>query len=173
VVQLISAGGQGLWKMTTPRPLRHLTFVPERPVVLGCADFGLVVCLDAAGQVRWRDGLVATVGSLAVSGDGAAAVLACYSDGLYVCGPDGPPARQSCLPGGTAARAALSYAGDKLLVAGIDHRLWLAAMDGTVLGQLAADGPVVGVGLAPLADYAVVALGEGRVLGLTPHPPLG
>jgi hypothetical protein len=172
-LHLLGGDGRALWTTTTPRPLRHLAFVPERPVVVGSADFGLVVCLDAAGALLWRDGLVATVGSLAVSGDGAALVLACYSDGLYCYGVDRPRPQRLPSPADAAAGAchlaAVSYSGDALLVAGLENRITLTNRAGTVLGQHVADGPVVGLILGPLGDYAVAALGEGMVLGLIPH----
>src|SRR5262249_17911137 len=66
----------------SPRPLHLLAFVPAAPFVVGSADFGLVAGFDLTGRLAWRDGLVAHAGSLAVSGDGAEVVLACFSEGL-------------------------------------------------------------------------------------------
>jgi len=68
--------GRLLWEAHQPRPLHHLAFVPEAPFLLGAADFGLVVSLEAAtGQLVWRDGLAAHCGGLASSGDGQCIVL--------------------------------------------------------------------------------------------------
>ena len=56
--------------------------MPEAPCLVGSADFGLVACYDPRGHCVWRDGLVAHIGSVAVSGDGSRIILACFSDGL-------------------------------------------------------------------------------------------
>jgi hypothetical protein len=170
---LFDRGGRALWKAQTPRPLRHLVFVPERAVLVGSADFGLVVCLDARGELLWRDGLVAAVGSLAVGGDGSEIVLACYSDGLCRYGVDRPRPERVPVPGGACHLAALSYAGDAVLVAGTDHCLRLLDRAGTVQGQFAAEGQVVGLALDAPGDFAVAALAGGRVLGLSSHGPGG
>ena len=61
----------------TPRPLVHVAFVPEEPLIVGCADFGFVGCFETTGKCAWRDGLVAHVGGLAVRGDGSRITLAC------------------------------------------------------------------------------------------------
>src|SRR5438270_336566 len=81
-LSLFDAEGNLVSRASSPRPLHRLVFIPEAPLLVGSADFGLVACFDAAGQCVWRDGLVAHVGSLAVTGDGSRIVLACYSDGL-------------------------------------------------------------------------------------------
>ncbi len=167
VVHLFDREGRLLWQASTPRPLRHLAFVPEKPVLAGSADFGLVVCLDAGGACLWRDGLVAHVGSLAVSGDGSAIVLACFTDGLYLYAVDRPHAKH--LPQAAPCHlAALSYAADTLLTAGPENEVCLRERDGLVRARFAAEGAVVALALAALGDFAVLALAEGKVQGLSP-----
>jgi hypothetical protein len=167
VVHLFSREGRLLWQASTPRPLRHLAFVPEKPVLAGSADFGLVVCLDAGGACLWRDGLVAHVGSLAVSGDGSAVVLACFTDGLYLYAVDRPHAKH--LPQAAPCHlAALSYAADTLLTAGPENEVCLRERDGLVRARFSAEGAVVALALAALGDFAVLALAEGKVQGLSP-----
>ena len=43
---------------------------------------GLLAAFDLSCNCLWRDGLVATIGALAVNGSGDRIVLACYSEGL-------------------------------------------------------------------------------------------
>ncbi len=108
-LHLLDRRGHAVWQATTPRPLCHLAFVPEKPVLIGAADFGLVLCFGATGECLWRDGLVAHVGSLAVSGDGAGIMLACFGDGLVRYSVAGP--QQQRIPLDAACHlAALSYA---------------------------------------------------------------
>jgi outer membrane protein assembly factor BamB len=164
-LHLLDRDGKPLWQANTPRPLRHLAFVAERPVLAGCADFGLVACFDAAGRVLWRDGLVAHVGSLASSGDGGVVVLACFTEGLCCYAADRSQPRR--LPQAAPCHLAdVSYTADTFLTAGVENQVFLREPDGTVRGLYAAEGPVAALALGPLADYAVVALTEGKVLAL-------
>jgi hypothetical protein len=157
--------GRLRWRVETPRALEHLAFVPERPALAAAADFGLTACYDLTGRCLWRDGLVAHVGSLAVSGDGATLALACFSDGLYRYALDGPNRWQDA-DVGPCRLAALSYDGDVTLTAGLDHRLRLHAAGKASRAELELEGAPAAVALGPLGDYAVVALAEGKILGL-------
>jgi hypothetical protein len=158
--------GRLLWEAHHPRPLHHLAFVPEVPLLLGASDFGLVVCLDAVtGQLVWRDGLPAHCGALATGADGERVVLACFSDGLRRYG------RTAGAKGHVTTRepcrlAALSFDGRLALVAGRANRLLLLDMQGKVLGIHLLERPAVALALAALAERAVVALADGGVLAL-------
>jgi WD40 repeat protein len=168
-LRLIDARGQTLWKATTPRPLHHLAFVPEKPVLVGAADFGLVLCFGTSGECLWRDGLVAHVGSLAVSGDGSCVLLACFSDGLYRYSTDNP--QQQRIPLESPCRlAALSYAGDCLLTADRPQRLCLRDLKGDIREQINLDAPVAAVALSALADFAVAGLANGAILRFEERP---
>src|SRR5207302_3270900 len=107
-----------------PRPLVHLVFVPAAPFLVGSADLGLVVCHDLQGKQIWRDALVANVGSVAVSGDGAAIVLACFSEGLRRFTLTGQNRGRLAL-GESCRLAALSFDGSRLLAGGLGNRFLL------------------------------------------------
>lgn len=161
--------GRPAWRAATPRPLRYLCFVAEKPALVGAADFGLVACFGEGGASLWRDGLVAHVGSLAASGDGGNVVLACFTEGLCCYGLERP--RPERLPQAAPCRlAAVSYAGDLLLTAGLEDRLYLRQRDGTMRGELALGGAPADLALGPLGDYAAVALADGRLLGIDARP---
>jgi hypothetical protein len=162
---LLDRDGRPLWEAHQPRPLHHLAFVPEAPLLLGTADFGLVVCLDVAtGGVVWRDGLAAHCGALAASGDGAVVVLACFSDGLRRYGRGG--AKRHVTTKEPCRLAALSFDGRLALVAGRANRLLLLDIHGKVHGIHLLERPAVALTMAALADRAVVALADGGVLAL-------
>jgi hypothetical protein len=165
---LIDRLGKPVWQASTPRPLHHLSFVAEKPVVLGCADFGLVVCVDARGELLWRDGLVAHVGSLSVSGDGSQVVLACFSEGVCCYAHDrGTPERLAVdLP---CALAAISYAGDLLLTASRNQRVCLRERGGGLRDHFLPDAPVVALALGPANGPVVLGLANGQILSLTPE----
>ncbi len=146
---LFDRDGQTRWRATTPRPLSHLAFVPEKPLLVGAADFGLVVCFGSAGECLWRDGLVAHVGSLAVRGDGDGLLLACFGDGLYRYRAAGPPPQQILLDA-ACSRAAVSYAGDRVLTAERDNRVCLRDGDGTRRDPITLDASPVALALGAL-----------------------
>jgi hypothetical protein len=164
-LHLFDRRGHTVWQATTPRPLAHLAFVPEKPLLVGAADFGLVVCFGSAGECLWRDGPVAHVGSLAVSGDGESILLACFSDGLYRYGLAGAPPQR--IPLDTACPvAALSYAGDCLLTADRDNRVCLRGKDGTLRDQLTLESPPQALALGALGEYGVAGLADGTIVRL-------
>jgi hypothetical protein len=163
-VWLYTRPGQRIGKVTCVRPLRYLAFAPGLPVVFGSADFGLVGSFDLAGQWRWRDGLVAHVGGLAVRGTDGQVVLSCYSGGLQRYDADGRnlgsrAVAESC------QLAALNYDGTRTLVAG-PARLLLLGEQGQALQTFDSGKAVVGAALGALGEHAVVAQAGGPVIGL-------
>ena len=158
--------GEPVCQTVNPRPLLHLAFVPAAPVLVGCAEYGLVAAFDLTGRQVWRDGLVANVGALAVSGGGYPIVLACFSEGLQRYGVDGR--KQERLPlDESCRRVALSFDGHLLLAAGTSNRLLLADGVGKTLATYAPEGQVVAVVLScPMGDHAGWWPSPiGRVLG--------
>ncbi|HTU18547.1 MAG TPA: PQQ-binding-like beta-propeller repeat protein [Gemmataceae bacterium] len=162
-VTVMDARGRTLWQATTLRPLHHLAFVPEKPLLVGAADFGLVLCFGASGECLWRDGLVAHVGSLAVSGDGSSVLLACFSDGLARYSTVGPEHQRIPLES-ACPLAALSYDGDCLLTADRRNRLCLRDSKGGLRDQINLDAPAVAAALGAMGDYTVVGLASGALL---------
>jgi hypothetical protein len=157
--------GRPVSQTQTPRPLHHLVFVPEAPVLLGTADIGLLAAFDLSCNCLWRDGLVATIGALAVNGSGDRIVLACYSEGLRFYNATGH--KQGHLNLSEPSRiAALSFDGQLVVVAGLGEKLLVIDRGGKTVSSVKLDQPAVAVAVAPLGDWAGVALPDGRVLGL-------
>jgi hypothetical protein len=164
-VGVFDSCGQSVCRLESPRPLHHLAFVPEAPVVVGSADFGLVAGFDLRGRWLWRDGLVANVGSLAASGSGQRIVLACFSEGLVGYALDGRKLGHQPVP--EACRlVALTYDGRLSLVAGLSNRLLLIDTDGRVVHTHALVKSPAALALGPLGDTAVVAQTDGPLIGL-------
>ncbi len=161
--------GQPLRQVPCPRPFHHLAFVPETPLLVGCADYGLVACCNWDGQFLWRDGLVANAGSLAVSGDGSHILIACFSDGIKVYNLSGQltatwTAREAC------RFAAVAWDSSLTLAAGLGPRLFLLDRQGLTMATHQLDKPIAALALAALGDWAVVALANGSLLGLDITP---
>ncbi len=171
-LHLFDGGGKLLWRVECPRPLHHLAFVAEAAVVLGSADFGFVVCFDAAGHCTWRDTPVVHVGSLAASGDGGAIALACYGDGLYCYGLRQP--RPQVLPQAAPCRLAdVSYDGRTFLTAGLDERVSLRDASGVARAEWSAPSRPVALALSPAADRVVLALANGTIQALATATAVG
>jgi hypothetical protein len=156
--------GRVLWRTSAARPLVHLAFVPESGLLVGSAEFGLVCVFDQKGQCLWRDGLVAHVGSLAVSGNGGRVVLACFTEGLCCYSVASP--RQLRLPQAPCRLAAVGYLGKPILSVGLEDRLALRDAEGSVHEEIDVPGSVVALGMMPFGDLSVAALATGSVIGV-------
>ncbi len=163
-LHVFDSTGRELWRASTPRPLVHLAFVPEAPALVGSAEFGLVCAFDRAGHCLWREGLVVHVGSLAVSGDGGRIVLACFTEGLCYYSLASPH-QQRHPEAGHCRLAAVGYLGAPILTAGMENSLSLHRGNGG-RDELILSGPPVALGLSALGERAVVALGNGKVVGV-------
>jgi hypothetical protein len=156
--------GRPVSRVQCPRPLCHLSFTPTGFV--GSADYGLVASFDLSGRWLWRDGPVAHLGSLAVSGDGSQVALACFSEGILRY--DGQGKKLGRLPVPEPCRlVAMSYDGRLLLVGGLAGRLLLLETSGGTLVNDLLDRPLAALALAALGDSAVVALADGPVMRMS------
>jgi hypothetical protein len=164
-LQLFDRRGRRVWQVQAPRPLYHVVFVPAAPVLIGSSDYGLVACADFAGQWVWRDGLVAHMGALAVSGAGEHIVLACFTDGLHRYSLNGTKQERQAVPE-PCRLASVSFDGQRTLLAGLSYRLHLLQIEDGVIGTFPCEQSPVAVALGPLGDMAVVALADGTVMGL-------
>src|SRR5690242_14691093 len=124
------------------------------------------------GKVVWRDGLVAHIGSLTVSGSGESVILACFTEGLQRYSLAGKNLGRQSLSE-PCRSAVLTYDGSHLLVAGIRPRLhWLDA-EYRILSTHGLEKPAAAVGLAPLGDRAVIAGTDGSLIGMDLRKVLG
>jgi hypothetical protein len=161
-VHVFDAAGKVMWTATAARPLVHLAFIPEEPILVGSAEFGLVCAFDRTGKLLWRDGLVAHVGSLAVSGDGGRIALACFTEGLCCYSLAQP--RQVRLPKAPARLAALSYTGGTILTAGLDGLLALRDAEGVVRDEVPLPALAVGIAVEALGESALAVLASSEVV---------
>ncbi len=161
-LHLIDSRGKSLWQASTPRALHHLTFVPEKAVLVGASDFGLVVCFGSTGECLWRDGLVAHISSLASNGDGSCLLLTCFSDGLVRYRAEEPKQERISLDA-ACHLASPTYAGDYLLTADRQNRICVRDDKGTIQDQITLDSAVLAASLAALGDSVFVGLANGTL----------
>ncbi len=162
---LFSKSGRTIWTVQLPRALEHLRFGVEKPMLIGSADFGLVVALDREGQIVWQDRLVSHVGSLDVSGDLDVILLACFSDGLWKYAAKGPTGEQLATKE-PCQLLSLSYSGGVVLASGLRKRFSLLDLTGRVLGEQTLEASVTAMKMGATADYAVLGLSNGRLFFL-------
>jgi hypothetical protein len=155
--------GHEIWRASAARPLTRVAFVPEAPALIGAAEFGLVCAFDAAGICTWRDGLVAHVGSLAVSGTGDLILLACFNEGLCTYALGRP--RSQRLPMSPPVRlAAVDYRGEVIVAVGLDGNLLRCAADGTRQLELPLPANPVALCVEALGGAAIVALADSTLI---------
>jgi hypothetical protein len=161
-LRFFNAHGKLVGRTQTPRPLVHLAFVPEESLLVGCADYGFVACFAPDGECKWRDGLVAHVGTLAVSGDGSRIVLACFSDGLR--GYDLEGKQQPRLRVTEPCRlVALSFNGRRTLVGTLGSEVCLVDREGQSGWKREMDTMPAAIALGALGEVFFAALGDGHV----------
>jgi hypothetical protein len=141
----------------TPRPLSFLSFVPTVSTLIGCADFGLV---NLKGETLWVDGLVVSVGGLAVDGAGEQILLACFSEGLHRYHHTGKRLDKLATP--EPARLV-----GRIVVANMTNAVTVMDRAGQVLVRHEASKTVGAIAVGPLAKEVFVALAKGPVVRFT------
>jgi hypothetical protein len=165
-IHFLDGLGRGLTAATSSRPLHHLVLVPERPLLVGSADFGSVAAFSLSGTRRWQDTPVAHCGALATTGDGMLIALACFSEGLLLYDFRGQKRRDGPHTG-PCRLVALSYDGTALATAGLDGVVRLHDRAGTVRSEFRPDANVSALALDALGRTAFVGLADGTVVALT------
>jgi hypothetical protein len=161
--------GGAVSRAKSPRSLVHLAFIPELPLLIGCADYGLLAAYDLNGIRMWLDGPVAHLGSLAVSGDGEQIVLACYTEGLRRYSPKGRnlgrvPLAEPC------SLATLTYDGQAMLVAGLANHLLRLDREGQPVCSYPLEKPAVALAFGALGEEAFVGCAGGPLVALDLRP---
>jgi hypothetical protein len=168
-VHVFTAAGHSPWPPTTlPRPIIHLAMAPTAPALFAAADFGLVTCLDLGRRrAAWQEAPVVHVGSLAVAGNPVVAVAACFSEGLRRYALTGTAMALPNVPTPEPCRfVATTFVGDQFLVGGVFGGLHRISGDGTVLSADNLEQPLAGLACGPRGESAVIALADGRVIGI-------
>jgi hypothetical protein len=150
----------------TPRPLSFLSFVPTVSTLIGCADFGLVAGFNLKGETLWVDGLVVSVGGLAVDGAGEQILLACFSEGLHRYHHTGKRLDKLATPE-PARLVGQSFDGSRIVVANMTNAVTVMDRAGQVLIRHEAAKNIQALAVGPLGKELYLALAKGPVLRLT------
>ena len=164
-IHFLDDKGRDAGKASNPRSFLHLAFVPERPLLIGSAEFGSVAAFDLSGKRLWHDSPVAHCGSLATTGDGSLIALACYSDGLSCYDRRGAKRVGGPRPG-PCRLVALSYDGTSLLTASLDGVVRRHDHDGKVRAEFCPEAAVTSLALDALGTTGFIGLANGTVMAL-------
>lgn len=147
------------------RPLAHVAFLADEPILIGAAEHGLLAGYSLGGERLWTEKVLSGVGSLAVAASGARIVLANFSHGVTVHDEVGDSIGAMTVEG-TAVAAAADIHCNRLLIATLEQTLYWVDTDGDVLWA----GPVPEVpeslAVDPLGEFIQPALADEGVLRL-------
>ncbi|MFO0880563.1 MAG: PQQ-binding-like beta-propeller repeat protein [Gemmataceae bacterium] len=164
-LHVLDREGRDCWAKPAPTPLVHLAFIPEAPLLLASAQYGLVCAFDATGHMLWRDGLVAHVGALTLTGDGGRVLLPCFTEGLF--SYEAATGKRTHLPRAAPSRlAAIDYRGQTILTAGLGHELARRSADGAVCSVLLFSSNLIALAVGALGNDAFALLEDGTLIGI-------
>lgn len=170
-VQFVTRHGRSAGKFEPKQPIESLTFVPDRPLLLGATVHGVVCCyqlavLDSAGrldaELLWQHALQTNLGPIVTTGDGAMTLVACYHQGIQRYDAKGHH-EGSYHVGGTATQAAIDFAGRVIAVASLEGELALLNRSGNVRWKSVQAHPMVALECDALGRYLVVGLSTGEI----------
>ena len=159
---LCDANGRKLRDFRTPQPLRHIRFVPtyESIVAAGAAQSLCSVSFD--GEIEWRTAVAATVGGLAIDGNGEMILLSCYGYGLIRYDVDGRKEGAYRLDV-TPERVATDIRGSDILVSSLEGTLTLLHYDGQVKNHRKIPSRAVGLEMDAVGRFGVLGLDTGEL----------
>jgi hypothetical protein len=151
--------------LESPRPLAQIHFAPTAPILFGAAVFGLTAALDCrSGQWLWKDVPIVHLGTMAIT-DGPTVAVACYSEGVRRYDSAGRRLASLTMPEPCRFTAA-TYDGRFFLAGGVYGAVHGLDADGRIAFSHHFSQPLVSLALAPLGDWATLALSDGLVVGL-------
>lgn len=163
---LYSVQGREWSRCSTARQLRHVHFLSAQPRWIGVAEQGLIVCVDAQGQIVWQDTTTSMLGNLAMTMDDRIWVAA-YGQGLRcVQTSDGhaafvPTPHAAFLVAASCANSQLWIVSEASLKQAAN--LALLHADGRVLASLNVPERPAMLKVSPLGDDLYLGWANGRV----------
>ncbi len=171
---LISRYGRAAGRLETRGPLSHLCFVPDRPLMIGAAAFGMLtgIALEPSGsqggleaEIIWNDRLMSNVGRLTVSGDGGMILASCYTLGIQRYDLRGRN-EGSYHPGGTVSHAIPDFPGRTIVAATLEGDLAVMNSAGNVRWRTSLPRPVIALEIDPLGRFLIYGHATGEILRL-------
>ncbi|MBI3861931.1 MAG: hypothetical protein HY290_08540 [Planctomycetia bacterium] len=152
-------------RITTPVALVALAFLDSRPALVGVAEQGVMCCYAWTGEQEWKQQLWASVGDLAVTGDGETILLASYSQGIQ-CHQGGGSLVGSYQLDGTVAHVSTSYRPGHIAATTVERQFFYLSADGQIEFQSPLPDDVIRVICDPRGKGVLLGLAAGRVVRL-------
>jgi hypothetical protein len=152
-------------RFETVRPLAHLQFCTQSPVLFAAADHGLVGCYDLNGGALWEERFWSNVGDLCVTGDGDLVYLAGSTHGIQTLDGDGGTVGAYVLEG-TVRQIACSYEPGRLIASTVERQVSWINSDGEMLWTAEAPDDIVELACDAFGNFAVCGQADGTVCRL-------
>ena len=147
------------------RPLHHLRFCHNEPLILGATDDGTVYCFDLQGGQVWSEKLWNNIGALDATGEGEMIFLAAFNHGVQALDGTGKSLGAYVLEG-TARRLAATFEPHRLIVATAERYLYWLDADGELLWASGAPDEIASLACDPFGEWAICGFANGRVMRL-------
>jgi hypothetical protein len=157
--------GKPVHQFRTLQALAQIRFVVAEPLIIGVGELGLLTCHSFGGKQLWQEKLFASVGDIALSGDGSNILLACFAMGVQ-CHDDSGSQVGSYQIGGTVSRIALSYDNSRMAAATIERHFYWLGTDGNVHWQVETPEDIGILQCDPLGRGVILGFQSGRLLRL-------
>src|SRR4051794_6934509 len=178
VTQFFTRHGRAAGKFETRQALGHLVFIPDRPLLVGMAPFGLIAGVElragnAPGRlvadVDWQEAVLSNVGRLTSSGDGGMLLASCYTHGIQRYDLQGNNEGAYHL-GGTVAHAVPDFAGRLIAVATLEGELAILSPGGHVLSRTGLARPALALEVDALGRFLIYGHATGEIVRLDLEP---
>jgi hypothetical protein len=151
-----------LVRFETVRPLAHLQFCSQSPVLYGAAEHGLVGCYDLSGAELWQERFWSNVGDLSITGDGDLIYLAGSTHGIQTMDGDGGTVGAYVVEG-TVRQIACSYEPYRLSAATVERQLFWINSDGEMLWSAETPTDVVELCCEAFGGFVICGMSDGAV----------
>jgi hypothetical protein len=164
--------GKPAGKFEANQALAFLAFVPDRPVLLAAASYGLLGAFEIEGNagkldldVLWQDRQIANVGRLTTSGDGSIVLASCFTHGIQRYNVLGENEGAYHL-GGTCTHAVPDFAGRTIAVATLEGELAILNASGNVRWKTGLPRPAIALEVDPMGRFVVYGNATGEIVRL-------
>jgi hypothetical protein len=174
LLHMINRYARPAGRLATMEPMSHLSFVPDRPLLIGAAAFGMLaaVSLEAARsrtrlepEIIWQERLMSNVGRLALDGGGGMILASCFTLGVQRFDLQGRNEGSYHL-GGTVSHAVCDFPGRTIAAATLEGELILMNSAGNVRWRTRLPRPVIALEIDPLGRYLIYGYATGEIVRL-------
>lgn len=163
---VVSVDKREIAKIDTHRPMDHLGFVFESPILIAAAEFGNLCAYNLKGRELWSENVMTNIGGMSVSGCGKRILLSAFNHGIQFYNQSGK-SKGSFMIDGIPNRVSAAQFRTRLASITLESRLYWLNFDGAVqwVADLSSDPPQH-INIGPLGDRLFLATASGRLLQL-------